>query len=108
MDDAEILNLRRKARAEKSLVDANLVDLHRRAAEELIGLGGEEIRAEALRQIDRWERDKLCSPRYIIAWRGILNSSVDLAVDAILRDDAEGVALRQNSPFGFLVNEGSK
>jgi hypothetical protein len=27
---------------------------------------------------------------------------------AMLRDDAEGIALRQNSPLGFLINQAVK
>lgn len=104
MLESEILELRRQARAGKSAGDARLVDLHRRAADELVNPErGAEVRNKALQQVARWERDHLCNPRYVKAWRGILNLPVVSVKAAILRDDAEGVSLRQNSPFGFLV-----
>jgi hypothetical protein len=104
MSEAEILEQRRQARAAKHLVDESLIDLHHKAIIALLDpIGGEHVREQALQQIEKWDRGHLCNPRYIQAWRGILNLPVTAMRTAILRDDPEGVSLRQNSPFGFLV-----
>lgn len=58
-----------------------------------------------MQQVDRWERNRLCHPRYIQVWREILSLPAASIESAILRDDAEGTSLRQNSPFGFLVDK---
>jgi hypothetical protein len=107
MDPENILQLRQQARLDKRLADAELRALHERAVDALLDdPRREEVRQKALLQVDRWERDQLCSPRYINAWRYILDLMPAELSQAILRDDAEGIALRQNSPFGFLVKPG--
>jgi hypothetical protein len=104
MSDDEILEQRRLARQDKSRRDAELMTLHRRAVESMRDVsGGREVRALALSQVDKWEKGALCHPRYIAAWRGILGLQPAVLREAMLRDDAEGIALRQNSPFGFLA-----
>lgn len=106
MNEAAILEQRRKARAAKHLVDSSLLDLHRKAAAALLaGQEGMHIRARALQQIEKWDRGRLCNPHYVQAWRNILNLPAASISAAMLREDAEGIALRQNSPFGFLINE---
>jgi len=104
MSESEVLELRRQARAVKRLVDESLVELHQKAANALLDpVAGEQVRAQALQQVAKWERDHLCNPRYIQAWRDILVLPAEAMRAAMLRDDPEGVSLRQNSPFGFLV-----
>lgn len=104
MNEAAVLEQRRQARAAKHLVDAALVDLHLKAASALLSPSeSADVRAQALQQVARWERDHLCNPRYVDAWRTILNLPLASIQSAMLRDDSEGVALRQNSPFGFLL-----
>ena len=106
MSDAEVLELRRQARAEKHLVDKSLIDLHVIAATALLDpIEGKHVRERALQQVAKWERDRLCNPRYIQEWREILNLTAAAMQVAMLRDDPEGVSLRQNSPFGFLVGK---
>jgi len=104
MSESEVLELRRQARAVKRLVDESLVELHRKAVIALLDPAvGERVRDQALQQVAKWERDHLCNPRYIQAWRDILGLPAEAMRTAMLRDDPEGVSLRQNSPFGFLV-----
>jgi hypothetical protein len=67
-----------------------------------------QVREHALLQIDKWDRGHLCNLHYVQAWRHILNLPAPSIPDAILRQDAEGIALRQNSHFGFLVNHTEK
>jgi hypothetical protein len=102
----DILAQRRQARADRQVHDAGLLDLHRLAVNALLDPGqGPQIRDRALRQVEKWERGGLCHPRYVLAWRGILGlPAADLA-PAMLRDDPEGRALRQNSPLGFLLGQ---
>ena len=104
MSDADILEQRRQARAAKHLVDASLVDLHQKAILALLDpIEGEHVRERALQQVAKWDRGHLCNPRYVQSWRSILSLPVAAMRVAMLRDDPEGVSLRQNSPFGFLV-----
>ncbi len=105
MNQSIILEQRRQARAEKNLVDAALVELHVKACEALSNSSaGNGVRERALQQVARWESAHLCDMHYVDAWRNILNLPLASIKPAMLRNDAEGVALRQNSPFGFLVN----
>ncbi len=104
MSEAEILLLRRRARAEKSLNDVAMAAFHRKALDAMQDPSeGEQVRLRASQQVDRWERESLCHMRYVNEWRRILALPASAVPAAILREDDEGVALRQNSPFGFLV-----
>lgn len=105
MNDSELLEQRRLARAEKQQLDFRLFELHRQAADALLDPKlGAQVKQHALNQIDKWDSGHLCNPHYVQAWRRILSLPAPSIPAAILRQDAEGVALRQNSPFGFLVN----
>lgn len=105
MSHENILEQRRQARFEKSQKDADLMDLHKVAADALCNSDAGSVRARASAQIDKWELNALCNPRYVALWRNILNLPAVALRAALLRDDAEGVAMRQNSPFGFLKGE---
>ena len=106
MNESMVLEQRRQARAAKHLVDSALLDLHRKAANALLATEkGAQIRERALRQVEKWDRQHLCNPRYVQAGRNILDLPAASIPAAILREDAEGIALRQNSPFGFLLSE---
>ena len=94
---------RRQARAEKSVRDEQLIALHRDAALALSGPDAATVLANALSQISRWEAGKLCSTHYIDRWRSILAMEPLEAEKAMLQPDGDGPALRQNSPFGFLL-----
>lgn len=109
MSDVEVLEQRRQARAAKHLVDESLVELHQKAIIALLDpVEGKHVRELALQQVEKWDRGHLCNPRYVQAWRGILNLPVATMRAAMLRDDPEGISLRQNSPFGFLVGSAGK
>lgn len=109
MTDAEILHQRRQARAAKRVVDMQLLDLHRRAVQAMEEAElGEQVRQQALRQIEKWDKERLCNPRYVLSWRAIPDLPLEVRGAAILRDDADGLSLRQNSPFGFLVDRGTE
>lgn len=60
---------------------------------------GDWIRQKAHEQIDKWERNKLCSSRYWVMWREVLALPSPYLEAAVLREDDWGVSMRQNSPF---------
>lgn len=103
MDNQDILRQRRLARLQKASVDARLLELHRVAVAAL-DQGDVTILTQALEQIDKWESRNLCNTLYIQAWKSILSLPPKARAEAMLREDAQGIALRQNSPFGFLMN----
>ncbi len=109
MNETAVLEQRRQARAAKHLVDNDLLDLHLQAVDALFDpKGGSNVRAQALQQVAKWESGHLCNPRYVEAWRNILNLPEPTMRMAMLQDDSEGIALRQNSPFGFLLDTSAK
>ena len=109
MRKADVIENRRLARIDKHRSDDRLVDFHRRAVEALLDQrDGERVRRLALERVDKWEREKLCNPRYVKAWRNILDMPVAAMCESILSDDSDGISLRQNSPFGFLLHESAR
>jgi hypothetical protein len=102
MSDDEILEQRRLARQEKNKRDEELMQLHVLAADAMTDSGSQQVRERALSRVDAWEESALCSPRYIAEWRRMLSLPSSALRQAMLRHDAEGIALRQNTPFGFL------
>lgn len=106
MSEGGIIEQRRLARIDKHQSDDRLVNLHRKAVEALLDQrNGERVRRLALERVEKWESEQLCNPRYVKAWRNILNMPVAMMCDSILTNDPDGVSLRQNSPFGFLLHE---
>ncbi|MGA8148179.1 MAG: hypothetical protein WB870_11475 [Gallionellaceae bacterium] len=109
MSEAEIIEQRRLARMGKHLSDDRLVDLHRKAVEALLDQqDGERVRRLALERVEKWDSERLCNPRYVKAWRNILNMPVAIMCESILTNDPDGASLRQNSPFGFLLHESAQ
>lgn len=109
MNAEEIIEQRRLARMGKQRSDDSLVSLHRKAVEVLLDQrDGERVRRLALERVEKWDSEHLCNPRYIKAWRNILNMPVASMCESILTNDPEGVSLRQNSPFGFLLHESAR
>jgi len=53
--------------------------------------------------VDRWERDGLCSDQYIFRWRARLKGSAWRAAAALLRRDKWSDALLQSSPWSFAL-----
>lgn len=109
MSKADVIENRRLARIDKHRSDDRLVDFHRKAVEALLDQrDGERVRRLALQRVEKWDSERLCNPRYIKAWRNILNMPVARMCESILTNDPEGVSLRQNSPFGFLLHESAR
>jgi len=109
MKSEDVIEQRRLARIGKSQSDALLVALHRKAADALLDHhDGERVRKLALERVEKWDSEQLCNPRYVKAWRNILNMPVAMMCKSILTDEPEGVSLRQNSPFGFLLHESAR
>ena len=59
--------------------------------------------AGARANVDRWQRDRLCSAHYISRWRKMLAGSPAQAARALLREDAWTDALLQNTPWSFAL-----
>lgn len=109
MSEAEIIEQRRLARIGKNQSDDRLTGLHRKAVEALLDrMDGERVRRQALERVEKWDSEQLCNPRYVKAWRDILNMPAAAMCASILTDEPEGVSLRQNSPFGFLLHESAR
>lgn len=100
LDPYDVLQERRLARLEQSEREGQILQMHERAIRALFSPIGESVRSDALVTIRAWEERGLCNPEHIAAWRLILTSR-DRAVieDLVLREDEDGVALRQNTPF---------
>ncbi len=106
MDRTKLLEQRAQARAAKRLRDAGVLTFHERAVAALLDPDqGRAVREQAFASIDLWERGQLCEPWYIDTWRAILALPAASVAAAILRTDDDGVALRQNSPFGFMMRQ---
>lgn len=102
MCSENILEQRRQARIEKSRKDAELMQLHKAVVDMLGKPDAASVRNRALEQVGKWEHGSLCNLRYVALWRNVLDLPIVALRAAMLRDDAEGVVLRQNSPFGFF------
>jgi hypothetical protein len=101
---AERYEQRRLALAEKAERDAYLLRLHRFAVDILQSADDAPmVREQALAHVVLWESGELCNPDYITGWRRILNMSPEeMRHSPMVREDAEGLAFRQNTPLGFL------
>lgn len=98
-DLVKLLELRRVALNDKKPQDEERRERHRELLKLMHGRLGEWIRKKAHEQIDKWEQDKLCIPRYWIMWREWLAMPPPYLEAAVLRHDDLGVLMRQNSPF---------
>lgn len=107
---AELLELRRQARAEKAGRDLEDLEFHR-AVVELLYAGGQvnqDIKRQALERVQLWEDRQTCSPRYSFTWREWLDLPPDFGRRAILDETDLGLSMRCNSPFTFLRGEWDK
>jgi len=94
------------AKAEKVRRDMKLRELHRIASERLADDAmGAQARLRAIHRVDLWESRGLCSGDYIAAWRRLLALDAASFRNEVLSDAPGMVALRQNTPFGFLLRE---
>ena len=97
---------RRAAREEKASQDAEAVAFHQRVVALLSDPDrSDAILVDAKGRVAKWEQRKLCSPYYIDAWSAIICLPVEAMEAEMLRDDAEGIALRQNTPFWLSEEE---
>lgn len=63
-----------------------------------------EVVRLAMRQMQLWRRNQICSQDYIDAWEGLLKRPTEAA--RVLRDSSTYAAqLRQNSPFVTVVRK---
>lgn len=104
---AELLELRRQARAEKAGRDLEDLEFHR-AVVELLYAGdqvNQEIKRKALETVQLWEDRQTCSPRYSHTWREWLDMPPEFGRRAILDETDLGLSMRCNSPFTFLITK---
>jgi transcriptional regulator with XRE-family HTH domain len=93
------------ARAEEG---GRRLDRRRRHAALAVRLLAEPARSAPLirrarQNVDRWDRERLCSRHYVSRWRRMLSGPTARVARALLRDDAWADALFQNSPWGFAL-----
>lgn len=107
--DPELLKKQRQvARQAKRQRDDEHRERHRQVLQLLDGPQREWILKKAREQINKWESNHLCNPRYVFMWREWLDMPPALCKVAVLREDDLGVSMRQNSPFSHafsLVDE---
>ena len=103
VEHAKLIALRRAALQEKKQLDANRLQLHRQILALMDAPGGEWVIEKAHEQIDKWERNNLCNPRYVFMWRNWLAMPAGYREAAILREDDLGVSMRQNSPLNHAM-----
>jgi hypothetical protein len=107
---AELLELRRQARAEKVGRDLEDLEFHR-AVVELLYAGGQvnqDMKRKALERVQLWEDRQLCIPRYSFTWRQWLNMPPNFGRRAILDETDLGLSMRCNTPFDFLRGKWNK
>ena len=93
---------RRTARLVQAGIEKDRLVRHQRIALDLLvspRKATASIQA-AQREVDRWDRDGLCSADYIRRWQDLLRLPVAQLAQAMASDlDGWGTALRQNSPW---------
>jgi hypothetical protein len=60
----------------------------------------------ARRNVDRWERDGLCSRHYVVRWRARLALPLERLARWLVDPGDWGDALFQNSPWAFALERG--
>jgi transcriptional regulator with XRE-family HTH domain len=79
---------------------------HARLAARLLTAARPDARrliAQARAVVDRWERDRICSPHYISRWRDLLTGPVERVAQALLEPGDWADALLQNTPWSFAL-----
>ena len=94
---------RRQARLQQALVEKDRLIRHQRIALDLVTATPKEraaMIAQALKVVERWRQERLCSDDYIDRWSAILRQPVrQMALTMISDAEGWGTALRQNSPW---------
>ena len=105
------LDERRVARAAQLQVDQQRLLAHQAIGIALLCSAAAEQRsqlARAAQQVDRWQAQQLCSADYIARWREWLALPLKQLVQRMCSDAAGwGSAMRQNSPFSTLGEQGA-
>ena len=69
----------------------------------LLGSQTAALLARARSNVERWERERLCSEHYLSRWRAKLAGGVRASALALLDEDEWTDALLQNSPWSFAL-----
>lgn len=97
------LMARKQARLQQALVEKDRLIRHQRIALDLVTATPKEraaMVAQALKVVERWRLERLCSDDYIDRWSAILRQPVrQMALTMISDAEGWGTALRQNSPW---------
>lgn len=98
---------RRGARAAQHLIEKDRLIRHQQLSIDLLTMPAakrSELVRRARAEVDRWRRDRLCSPDYADRWEALLGQSVaDLARGMCGDAEGWGTALRQNSPWPAVL-----
>jgi transcriptional regulator with XRE-family HTH domain len=85
------------------------IDARRRHAELAARLLAQPARTSAAfvrraqANVDRWERDRLCSEHYVSRWRRKLSGPIPRVARALIEHDEWTDALFQNTPWTFAL-----
>ncbi|MGQ0750196.1 MAG: helix-turn-helix transcriptional regulator [Betaproteobacteria bacterium] len=99
---------RRQARLQQALRAQFLQNAHLRIAARLLSEDPSEIEAleDARRMVSLWERERVCSPFYIEAWKKLLSGPPKKVGKGLAQiDEKWEPALLQNTPFGSRVRQ---
>jgi hypothetical protein len=94
-------------RQAKQAQDAKLQAFHGYVHEQLNSPRREDILRQANQRIRLWQQNKLCSSYYIRFWSSVVKARDSAFFKAKVLDasDQRAVAMRQNTPFSFLLKE---
>lgn len=106
----DALDERQAARVEQRRIELQRLMAHQRLGLQLLCAPrvrqASRIRA-ALKEVQRWERQGLCSADYVLRWRKWLDLPLQRLVQTMCSDAAGwGSAMRQNSPFAASAGFG--
>lgn len=96
---------RRLALAEKQERDAALLAFHQKVYALLQSERSSEIQEKAQERVALWKAQRLCHVDYINAWSSLIDNLNEFKARALDDRSDNGVALRQNTPFSFLLKE---
>lgn len=100
---AGVLDERHAAREAQKAIELRRLLTHQQVALDLLTWPAdrrEALLSKARKEVERWERDSLCSPDYVRRWREWLRKSPAVLARLMTSDaDGWGPAMRQNSPF---------
>jgi hypothetical protein len=96
---------RRLALAEKQERDSRLLAFHQKVYDLLQSERSSEILEKAKERVALWKAQRLCHSDYINAWSQMIGNLDEFKAKALEDVSDNGVALRQNTPFSFLMKE---